>query len=42
MNSLDNVYFKLLAYIKIFINAAEKFYKEKILLKHEDNDNERI
>lgn len=42
MNGLDNLYFKLLAYIKIFINAAEKFYKEKIFLEHGDNDNEYV
>lgn len=42
MKDLDNLYFKLLAYIKIFINAAEKFYKEKILLEHGDNDNEHV
>lgn len=42
MKDLDNLYFKLLAYLKILLNAAEKFYKEKILLKHEDDDNEHI
>lgn len=42
MKDLDNLYFKLLAYLKIFLNAANKFYKEKILLDHEDNDNERV
>lgn len=42
MKGLDNLYFKLLAYLKMFINAAENFYKEKILLEHGDNDNEHV
>ena len=42
MNRLDNIYFKLLAYLKMFLNAAEEFYRKKILLEHEDNDNEHI
>lgn len=42
MKSLDDLYFKLSAYINILLNAADKFYKEKILLEHEDNDDEHI
>lgn len=38
MNFIDNLYFKLMGCLLIFLNHAESFYKEKILLENNDNE----
>lgn len=35
MDFIDNLYFKLRGYLLIFLNRAETFYKEKILLEND-------